>query len=45
MPDGTITGANFVKTPDYVQVTGKSLIPQPSILIADSLLFIKVLVI
>ena len=22
MPDGTITGAHFVQTPDYVQVTG-----------------------
>lgn len=22
IPDGTITGAHFVQTPDYVQVTG-----------------------
>lgn len=24
IPDGTITGAHFIKTPDFVQVTGKS---------------------
>ena len=23
IPDGSITGAHFVQTPDYVQVTGK----------------------
>ena len=35
IPDGTITGAHFVQTPNYVQVTGTSVLPSRVILVTD----------
>jgi hypothetical protein len=43
IPDGAITGAHFVQTPDYVQVTGISVLHDRVILVANLFFFIKAL--